>query len=291
MRVGRFLRYFATYRWELCLVIGIPFAEWVVRVFSGPLVGALVDAVERDLGLLGSSLLFTTGGNLSAGLLGLLLLSVSYLRVRRLDRAFLPSLWRYSIVVAVIGVVVAIAAIVVTIAFVHPAESRTLGSARVAGVSLIGGFATFIALLWFARQLSRVGITHAFFLVGFTSLSAGNTLQGTAIDAISVVRFAVLLPLVSMVVGLIVAVIKVWLLGNFDRRGERFRKQAIIIVVVAGVLTPFVWVAVDSLHGYMDGLAVAIDIVVNLVSLLVVFGSVYLVRVRQPKTEIVESHT
>ena len=103
--------------------------------------------------------------------------------------------------------------------------------------------------------------------------------------------------------GLIVMLIKVWLLGNFDRRGERFRKEAIIILVATVILGDYARVALGILLGYMEvpsaamlpyilptvglfyvGLFMVIGLVFNLAILLALFGSVYLVRVRQPKT-------
>ena len=104
--------------------------------------------------------------------------------------------------------------------------------------------------------------------------------------------------LVGWVVPLIVALIKVWLLGNFDRRGERFRKEAIIILVATIILSDYARVTIGELLGYLEGPYLAIvpwlglivglvffvvGFVINLVTLLVLFGSVYLIRVRQPK--------
>ena len=95
------------------------------------------------------------------------------------------------------------------------------------------------------------------------------------------------------------AFIKVWLLGSFDRRGERFRKEAIIILVATVILSQYARVTIGELLGYLEGPYLAIvpllgvivglvffvvGFVSNLVTLLMLFGVVYLIRVRQPKT-------
>ena len=107
------------------------------------------------------------------------------LRVRRLERELLASLWGYSIAVAVIGVVAKIAVIVVAVAVADPEESLTVSSLRVTGIRLFASLPQYLALLWFARQLSRVSLTHAFFLVAFTSLYLVIPIQGSLIDVTS----------------------------------------------------------------------------------------------------------
>ena len=287
----RLSRYFTTYRWELWLLIGIPFLVAVVRTISVPLSAILLYDLATSIGIVNASLVTTNAGELAVGIVGLLLLSVSYLRVRRLEREFLASLWGYSIAVAVIGVVITIALIVVTVAFADPEESRTVSTLRVAGIRLFGSLPEYLALLWFARQLSRVSLTHAFFLAAFTSLYLFIPIQGIVRDASQHL-------LIGGFVGLIVVLIKVWLLGNFDRRGDRFRKEAIIILVATVVLSDYARMALGTLLGYLElpseavlpflgatvGLFIVLGLVFNLVTLLVLFGVVYLIRVRRPKT-------
>ena len=290
----RLLRYFSTYRWELWLIIGIPAVVAVVRTVSIPLLAI-------PLNDLVSGLVTTNAGYLVTGIVGLLLLSVSYLRVRRLEREFLASLWGYSIAVAAIGVVTTIAVIVVAFAFADPEESRMVSSLRATGIRLFASLPQYLALLWFARQLSRISLTHAFFLVVYTSLHLVIPIQGSLIDGTSseLVRAIYLSLLVGGIVSLIVALIKVWLLGNFDRRGDRFRKEAIIILATTVILSQYARVTIGELLGYLEGPYLAIvpwlgvivglvffvvGFVINLVTLLVLFGSAYLVRVRQPKT-------
>ncbi len=293
-------RYFVTYRWELWLLIGIPAVLAVVSTLSFFLFSSLLlsDRVG-SLSIDNASQVATSAGQLVVGIVSLLLLSISYLRVRRLERELLASLWRYSIAIPVIGVATAIAVIVAAVAIADPEESWVVSSLRAAGIRQFALLPQYLALLWFARQLSRVSLTHAFFLVAFTSLYLFIPIQGSLADGTSIARAAYLNMLVSGVVSLIVVLIKVWLLGNFDRRGDRFRKEAIIILVVVVVLSDYARVTLGELLGYLEGPYLAIvpvlgiivgvvyfvvGFVVNLATLLMLFGVVYLVRVRQPKT-------
>ena len=292
----RLLGYFTTYRWELWLLIGIPAVTGVVSALSFSLSSPLLHDRVGSLSLIDSSQVVINAGNLVAGIVGLVLLSVSYLRVRRLGRELLASLWGYSIAVAVIGIVTTIAVIVVAVAFSDPEPSQLDIGLRATGIRLFSSLLQFLALLWFARQLSRVSLTHAFFLVAFTSLYLFIPVQGSLIDGRSALRAAFLLGWIGGFVGLIVTLIKVWLLGNFDRCGERFRKEAIIILVAVMILSEYGREMIGYLLGYLEvpyvvvlgftvGLMmIVIGFVFNLVGLLVLFGSVYLVRVRQPKT-------
>lgn len=291
--------YFTTYRWELWLIIGIPAVSVVVHLLSAPLIDILLSDRLGSLSIDNVSQVYVNAWGLAAGIVGLLLLTVSYLRVRRLDRELLASLWGYSIAIAVIGVATTTAVIVV--AFADPEASWGVSSLRALGIQLFALLPQYLALLWFARQLSKTSLTHAFFLVAFTSLYLVIPITGTLIDGTGAerVRAFYLSMLVGGIVSLIVALIKVWLLGNFDRRGDRFRKEAIIILAVTVILSQYARVGIGELLGYLEGpyltilpvlgfiIGVAffvVGFVVNLVTLLATFGVVYLVRVRQPKT-------
>ena len=298
MRTG-LRRYFGTYRWELWLIIGIPVVSAVVRWFSIPFSHLFLHDRVSGLSVINSSQVAFSAAEIVVGIVVLLLLSVSYLRVRRLERELLASLWGYSIAVAVIGVVATTAVIVVVVA--DPDESRMVSTLRITSIRLYALLPQYLALLWFARQLSRTSLTHAFFLVAFTSLYLVIPIQGSVIDGAGteVLRALYLSMLVGMIVSLLVALIKVWLLGNFDRRGERFRKEAIIILVAAVILSQYARVTLGHLLGYLEGPYLAtvpllgviaglvlfiVGFVANLVTLLMLFGVVYLVRVRKPKT-------
>ena len=146
----RLLGYFVTYRWELWLIIGIPTVSGVVRVLSAPLIDILLSDRLGSLSIDNASQVAFNAWGLVVGIVGLLLLSISYLRVRRLEREFLASLWGYSIAIAVIGVATTTAVIVV--AFADPEASWGVSSLRAFGIQLFALLPQYLALLWFARQ-------------------------------------------------------------------------------------------------------------------------------------------
>ena len=286
------LRYFVTYRWEMWLIIGIPAVLGVVRTLSFPHISNLLNDLVG---------IFDAGSLVVVIPVNLLLLSVSYLRVRRLEREFLTSLWRYSIAVAVIGAVSVIA--VIGVGDAYPTAPRLVTNLLVEFTSLLH----FLALLWFARQLSKTSLPHAFFLVAFSplhlfiplSLYQFIPIPGSLWDGISAeVGWAANLRWSIGFVGLLVMLIKVWLLRNFDRRGDRFRKEAVIILAAVvvlsycakgtlSVLLNYLGVpseAILPLLGFTAGFMIAssIDIVFTV---LMLFGVVYLVRVRRPKPD------
>ena len=305
----RLLGYFTTYRWELWLIIGIPVVSIAVQmlVLSTPLIEIFFSDLLRSLSIDKVSQVYVNIWALVAGTVRLLLLSVFYLRVRRLERELLASLWGYSIAIAVIGVATAIAVIVAAVAVADPEESWVVSGLRAAGIQLFALLPQYLALLWFARRLSRVSLTHAFFLVAFTSLYLVIPIQGSIVSgtpwAVDLFIWAphIWIPiyiLAPQVLWLIVGLIKVWLLGSFDRRGDRFRKEAIIILAVTVILSDYADVGIGELLGYLEGpyltvvpwLGLIIGVVyfvvgfaANLATLLMLFGVVYLIRVRRPK--------
>ena len=302
----RFVGYFVTYRWELALLFGIPFVSTQAVWLSTLGIGSLLSAIEYDEAD-GVITIILGGGRLAGGIAGLLFLSLLYRRVKALDRVFLRSLWGYSIAVQAITAVGEIVDVVFVV--VHPLESFMLVSLRMTGVALIELLATFVVFLWYARQLSRVSLMHAFFLVAFTTLAMAGPIQGASrspgVSALIVPTptfFILAYYLLPVLVWFADEAIKAWFVGNFEWRGERFRKKATIIVTGLVILSPYLWAGYWTLMGLaagpyylthpmvgpLVGFGIILAVQVGMIAFL--FGSVYLVRVRQPKTEIVESH-
>ena len=233
----------------------------------------------------------TTLQALQSSVVSLLLLAVSYLRVRRLGREYLALLWGYVIILSAIGSV-ALGAV-----YIGGIEYPAADPLSVIGRNLlIFGLAEvprLLALLWFARQASRLSLTHAFFLVVYTSFLLVAPVQGsTARDDLT----SIYLPLlVGGAIGLSVMLLKVWLLGNFDLRGPEFRRNAVIGLVAAAILSGYVGVLIGELIGYSEGpylnILPLLDVVIGIAAfvattafqlavLFVLFALVYLVRVR-----------
>ena len=157
-----------------------------------------------------------------------------------------------------------------------------------------------LALLWFARQASRLGLIYAFFLVVFVFLQVRGFVEVSPKPP-GVYE----LMLVGGVVTLCVMLVRVWLLGKFDERGPVFRRNAVIGLVAATVAAGAVGALVGRLFDPQESsLAVsffnvsfinfgdvdrAIDFgvatIASLAELLVILGIVWLVRVREPRVE------
>ena len=156
-RIGNMsvLKFFARYRWELLLFLGIPAASW----FAGLLVLALSDIY--DLYWFSNAdaefVQWCVRIAVSTALLG-----ASYLYVRRQERWFLPLIWRYLLAFKVFTVPLIVIWAVWLSDF---AVSGISGLVWAIGIWLVGVALLLPVELWFARQASRSSIAHAFFLV------------------------------------------------------------------------------------------------------------------------------
>ena len=273
--------FFVTYRWELWLVVGIPVIQGLMPLVVGAFAHFLGHGNE-PIGLL----------MLVGSVVGLLLLAVSYLRVRNLGRDFLAVLWGYVVVASVIGTIASGASFLVGVVF--PAEEHLTAIGR--GLSIYG-LATLLdvlALLWFARRASRLSLMHAFFLVVYSTLPVFGPVTGATVEGIN--PYLVLASsLVGRAITLTVMLAKVWLLGNLDRRSPRFRRNAVIGLIATSILSGYAGVVIADLIGYAEGPYLTIlpllGVVVGLAAftatsafglavLLMLFALVYLVRVR-----------
>ena len=287
VRSTELLRFVGTYRWELWLIVGIPVTTailqallWVPVVF---LFGSYDETPNQFLFL--------------ANVLTLLLLAVSYLRVRRLGRDFLALVWGYVVMIGVISTIAAGAALIVGIEY--PTETPLSDLGRTFFIYGLAALSQVLALLWFARQASRLSLTHALFLVAFASLTLFGPVHMTHLKNPGTVE-AYMPFVVGGIITLSVMLLKVWLLGNFDLRGPGFRRNAIIGLVTATILSGYVRVLIGELFGLWDGTysnvipllgavyevaAFVATTVLDLLALSVLFGLVYLVRVRQSSVD------
>ena len=290
---SRFLRYFVTYRWELWLVVAIPFmAGWGHALV--PVSITMLPPIYETSGTFGAA------RSMERAIVTLILLAAPYYRVRRLERDFLLTLWGYSIALEVITVVSSAAWLGLGLAYYDNVGfwwTNSLPRAVITLLTALGGFAAF---LWFARRLTRVSVKHGFFLVTFNSSLYTDVLMQRSLIELGGIAAAHLIGFMPLTFGLAVMFLKVWLLGNFEWRGEQFRKKAIIILVAMTIIYTHSWVVVARLLGYLERpeepfyplighsveLLVVASIAIDLVAVAVLFGLVYLIRKRQPKSEV-----
>ena len=157
-------RYLSAYRWELWLIVGIPAIAFVVGNVAHVGVTALfvVSDSYSDLALAANRAVLPA----SIGGVKLLLLAVSYPRVRGLGRDFLSLLWGYLMVVSLIWLIASGGFFLAWADYAEVNPGVVLG--RSIAVATIASVPHYLALLWFARRASRISLTHAFFLVAFT---------------------------------------------------------------------------------------------------------------------------
>ena len=303
-------RFLSVYRWELTLVVGIPVVTgvvtWIAVLGTSSLVGAYYAVYEAQ-----------PVGRVLGTITTVALLAVFFLprydRVRRQWRDLLALLWRYSLWAALVRMLTsAILYLVQTVSpKIETAADVWVIVTRQAPYADVGFLLQLGVLLWFARQASRHSLMHMSFVAVWGAAALGlGSIHPTSADP-SWWVYAVLLA--SWVVGLAIMLVKVWLLGNFERRGPLFRRKAVLALVAtafvsgyAGVLMtgavdywsgfytamlfPLFWVGMGDLqYAPSDALydlgrlgALAANTAFELMGLAVVLGLAYLVRVRPP---------
>ena len=271
--------YFRTYAWELLLFIGIPVVYYASFYTVFPL-------LNKTDGLGGPAIWV----ELYSEAVMLILLGVSYLFVRRSGREFLPSLWAYMLVGAVIAVGATMAWFVYS--FWDPVGAYFGIGPGILAVRFTAPVLGFVALMWFARRLTRFSLKHAFFLVAFSDVYSVMLLHGFPMIG----RWAAVLYLGLNTSLIVMGLLRVWLVGNFERRGESFRKKAIIILIVATIAHQYLAVGLGMLlrwqgseqnvwtdYDLHEGLLVVMGITASIAAFLAMCGVVYLIRVRPKK--------
>lgn len=262
--------FFATYRWELWLVLWAPLLSGIASVLPLALLGLLYGEGH----MVPRHAVYAQGAVTSLVHAGLLL--VFYARVRRLGRRFLTLVWGYALWLATVGALVGLAAVVL-MPDPDSSEFSTL-SLWWRGRFLAHGLAALPLLFWFARRASLLSLAHAYFL--FLILKAYSLM--TVISTVLNLWIFHLVP-----VGLLMAItfaflfgfgsLVAWLLGNFESRGPRLRRLAVGLLLAAYAMS-VVWSPSGVTALLQDRLTFA-QFLVGLVLPLVL---IYLVRVRGP---------
>lgn len=243
------------YGWPIVLFMGVPFTTNIVR-------SAYYNALDSGFFSYDSFLLPIVLQGLTAGIL----LGVLYLWVQSNERATLRLVWSCTLMLWIVA-------------------ALGWGSLMLAGFSLASATVVttisvpvgLVVRLWFARQASRLSLAHAFFLV-------------VVIGGLPLYDSSDSLPLYfRWLWGLATSVLAVWLLANFDLRGHAFRRRSVVVVIaLTGV--GFLPLALAASHwsttyGFY-GRSLLLFPLVPLVSFLLTFPLVYLVRVRQPAVKV-----
>ena len=275
-----------TYRWELWLVIGIPVIATFSRNFVFHPLDLLLGLEEETVTL--HNLKWAQGLALS-----LLLLAVSYLRVRRLGREFLALLWGIATILPAIALVAQ--GFIYVLGLTDPETGFIGGLGRYYLAYGLFEAPILLALVWFARRASRLSLTHAFFLVAFSILRPWDPVHWNwSLENLPYVYVTIL---IGVLITHSVMLLKVWLVGNFELRGPAFRRNTLIGLVAAILLSGYVRVLISQLIGPGEGRYLSVPSLLSLFEptyvliavlartglqrTLIAFALVYLVRVRQ----------
>ena len=228
------IRFVAAYRWELLLFLVTP----AVARLANDLASSVFDPYFDPGWLEGRYSYF--GYRAIENLVTAVVLGVCYARVRGLGRELLTLVWGYKLTVSAIFALFWFASAAIAPSFVDPQTDI------VAYASVVTVYATLVSLVQlpvlvvFARRASRLSLTHAFFLFLITLHYALPVLPlalwvfpdslkwGTSFFVVS---FAV--SVASCVGSLVVACVLAWLLGNFESRGDSFRKRVVLMLLAA----------------------------------------------------------
>ena len=222
------------YRWEAWLIIGIPSVVHVITVAYG---------ITVDLGI---TSLFVWNPFLSVYYASLIprfiLLVASYYWFGRhlYGKELLQAFWGYSMISG--GTWLIAEAILLGDAAMNPDSiyrDSPFPSPFAVIVRAIAALVETVVLIWLARQLTRVSLRHGLFLVVFVSFSLGTIYDyfdyfsfSRALDPIGPIGFVGYLMLLSTFLALVVSLVKVWILGSFNQRGERWQRNVIILLPV-----------------------------------------------------------
>lgn len=253
------------YGWPIVLFMGLPFTARIVTIAY---------SMAFDFGLFSYNWVFMP--IVLTSLTTVILLGVLYPWVRSNERATLRLVWSCTLMLAILTAPVYLSAML--------AGYDSLVSALV--VLPLAVLIGFVVKLWFARQASRLSLAHAFFLVGIVG---GLTLHD---------YYDSLPRYIGWVLGLATSVLAVWLLANFDMRAHTFRRRSAIVVVALTVVgslqlaltgVGFLPFALAGSRGAELAAFILAFILLEtafLFPLLLLLLLVYLVRVRQPATEV-----
>ena len=276
-------RFTNTYRWELVLLVAVPAASFIAGYLS-----TIASANLWDRGLTDGRYYYF--GNGAAGsLVAAVLLGVFYARVRRLGREFLTLVWGYGLASHVVGAVLLFAFLVVAPLFVDPQEGIGEYLLSVSGFGLVAWLVQLPVLLVFARRASGISLAHAFFLF---LVSQSYALPGVMVER--AIKAALDLPSASMAaliaipvnagIGLVTGCVLAWLLGNFASRQALFRRRVVLALLAVQATLVGVWM----LLAWPSLWVLEVTAVTFGMSLILPLALIYLARVRQPTTTLLE---
>ena len=297
-------RFFGMYRWESVILLWVPLVGAVVGFIARPFISIYLYSSPLHEDTL-TALFQPIVGAISGGVV-ILLLIAAYTRLRRLEGVeFLSLLCAYTIMSIAVGILgsfilgtLQIANRVGTVGVLLPVVPAWPLS--ILPATLVLGLLSLAITLWFARQASRFGLRHAYFLVmiGTLAFASGGgpfrTLmnRGFPLDnllGIAASTAGLIVALVGLAENVLIvlplALLGVWLLGSFTLRSPTFQWRAIAglfayMALLSAVLPAAI---IFVLEPTIVEIAITAGFVVLGVLVLgALFPLIYVVRVRTP---------
>ena len=217
------------------LLVAVPAVSGFVGQFAHLVVLALA-----DYDLVASRHTYYNPGLAAGSLAAALVLGLCYAWVRGSRRGYLTLVWGYALALHIVNALVWGAATALAPVDLNSGSA----SAYVLSLSVVALAMALVQLpvvLVFARRASRISLSHAFFLY-LVLQGYGLPYYITEISLTDSLTLDGLLWLAAgMAWSLIVGCVLGWLLGNFERRGDAFRKRvyvALLAVQLAWLLSP-----------------------------------------------------
>ena len=258
------------YRWELWLFVGVPLVvsvTWVIES-SRPELFTLPLSERQDLPYISPK-----------AILLLLLLGLSYLRVRRLGRPTLALVWAYGVAAALAN---AVASVAIQVFGTPLPGSRT-------ALSLVASAVALAILVWFGRQASRISLGHALLLVGLsTTLPRGTSSLTSVFPLLTAVDepYRIVSWSIVLAFNIALSLLAVWALGRFDSASgvDRTRMVIALFSVAVLVLISTHWAIVSwQSESLQPAFISALISAIVAVSYAVVITLIYVLRVRTPR--------
>ena len=213
LRSGNLRRFLSTYRWEVWLFLGVPV-----------IVGAARQLV-RWLVHFDSSTWYH-GSDLAIGALGLALLAAAFPLVLRRGRQLLVLLWGFELVTR--GTSIALKGFDLTRG--EPPAGVQLFTIHTVGdlhyFSTVSAWVGVLALVWFARQASRISTAHAFLFVGLSFATSSFSLQSFVFESSS--GYVDLFAAIYLISAIAVNILALWAMVHLESKRMAFPVTATV---------------------------------------------------------------
>ena len=275
---GPIVRFVAAYRWELLLFLVVPAMAGIANHL------ALYVSYSFDSGWVGDRYRYLGHGAVGS-LVTAVVLGVCYTRVRSLGRELLALVWGYRLALSVISALFGFASAAIAPSFIDPQTDAVAYALGVTVYATLVFLVSLPVLVVFARRASRLSLTHAFFFFLIT-LSYTLPVRWVLPDSLERGTYLLAATVAGWIGSLVVACVLAWLLGNFESRGDSFRKRMVLVLLAVQAvpkvqaIPEIVWLLLEQPSPLWHWGIVFVTLVVLTLGPL---AFIYLIRDRSPQ--------